>query len=127
MYFLCYTRNNRLKRGSNRSSNVKQISSKSPKTSVYIIESIVIYYYTMLVSVMKLPQLAYCNCIYGGLLLHPFMVVILSLKWTKLHSYYHLFVTLRIPSLGKLCRQKVMNFWTSDKIFHNEFFKKVNL
>ena len=80
----------------------------------------------MLVSVMKLPQLAYCNCIYGGLSLHPFMVVISSLKWAKLHSYYHLFVTLRIPSLGKR-QQKVMKFWTSDKIFHNEFFKKVNL
>ena len=51
-----------------------------------IIECIVIYSscLTMLVSVMKLMQLAYSNWIYG-LLLHPFMVVT-SLKWTKLHS-----------------------------------------
>ena len=54
----------------------------------------------MLVSVMKLLQLAYCNCIYVGLLLHLFMVVTSSLKWTKLNSY--LFLTLRIPYFEKL-------------------------
>ena len=55
----------------------------------------------MLVSVMKLLQLAYCNCIYVGLLLHLFMVVTSSLKWTKLNSFY-LFLTLRIPYFEKL-------------------------
>ena len=44
----------------------------------------------MLVSVMKLLQLAYCNCIYVGLL-YPFIIVTFSIMWTKLHSSYHLF------------------------------------
>ena len=71
----------------------------------------------MLVSVMKLPQLAYYNCIHVGLLLHPFMFVTSSLKWTKLHASYHHLLTLGIPYLGKLCRQKVTTFWTSDENF----------
>ena len=71
----------------------------------------------MLVSVMKLPQRAYCNCIYLGLLLHPFMVVTSSLKWTKLHSSDHLFLTLRILYLGKLRWGKVTKFWASDENF----------
>ena len=67
----------------------------------------------MLVSVMKLPQL------YLGLLLHPSMVVTSSLKWAKPHPSYHLFVTFRIPHLGKLHRGKVT------KIFPDKIFKKV--
>ena len=55
----------------------------------------------MLFLVMKLLQLAYYNCIYVGLLLHLFMVVTSSLKWTKLNSFY-LFLTLRIPYFEKL-------------------------
>ena len=65
----------------------------------------------MLVSVMQLPQLAYCSCIYIGLLLHPFMFVISSLKWFKVHSSYNLFFMLRVPYLGKLRWQKVMKIF----------------
>ena len=66
----------------------------------------------MLVSVIKLPQL------YLGLLLHPSMVVTSSLKWAKPHPSYHLFLTFRIPHLGKLHRGKVT------KIFPDENFPK---
>ena len=57
------------------------------------------------------------NCIYVRLLLHPFMVVTSSLKWTKLHSSSHLFLKLTIPYLGKLCWEKVLKFWTSPETF----------
>ena len=77
----------------------------------------------MLVQVIKLSQLAYCNCIYVGLLLNLFMAVTSSLKWTKLHSS-HLFLNLRIPYLGKLCWEKVMKFWKSLETFPRWNFQK---
>ena len=60
----------------------------------------------MPVSAMKLPQLAYCNCINIGLLLHPFMVVVSSLKWPKLHSFYHLFSHAQNTLFGKILSGK---------------------
>ena len=77
----------------------------------------------MLVSVMKLLHLIYCSCIWVGLLLHLFMIVTSSLKWTKLHSY-HLFLMLRTPYLGKLRQGKVTKFWSSDENLPDEIFKK---
>ena len=81
----------------------------------------------MLVSVMKLQQLAYCNCIYVGLLLHPFMVVTSSLKWTKLQYSYHLFLILRSEYLiwESFVGEKSQNFGQVIKIFLNQIFKKV--
>ena len=75
------------------------------------------------VSVMKLLQFAYCNYIYIGLLLHSFMVVTSSLKYTKLHSSCRLFLTLRIPYLGKLCWGKMVKLQTSDEDFPQNFQK----
>ena len=56
--------------------------------------------------------------------MHPFMVVTSSLKWTKLHSSYHLFLMLRITYLEKLCWEKVTKFWTSDENFPRLNFQK---
>ena len=42
----------------------------------------------------------------------------------ELHSSYHLFLTLRIPHLGKLCRRKVMQFRTSNENFPQQNFQK---
>ena len=75
------------------------------------------------VSVMKSLQFAYCNCIYIGLLLHSFMVVTSSLKHTKLRSSHRLFLTLRIPYLGKLCWGKMVKLLTSDENFPQNFQK----
>lgn len=68
---------------------------------------------------MKLPQLSYCDCIYVGLLLHSFIVLTSSLKWTKLRSSYNLFRILRIRYLGNFRREKVT------KIFKKNESKKV--
>ena len=104
----------------------------TPSLTVWILGSKAILKFSIIysscymtqVSVMKFLQLAYCNWIYVGLLLHPFMVVNSSLKWTKLHSSYHLFLKLRIPYLGKLHQGKVTKFWTSDKNFPDKISKK---
>ena len=77
----------------------------------------------MLFSVMKLLQLTYSNCICIGLLLHPFMVTS-SVKWTMLHSSYHLFLMSRIPYLEKLHQGKVMKFWISDEKSPQRNFQK---
>ena len=84
-----------------------------------VIECILIYSscYTILVLVMKLLQLAYWSCIYLRLLLHPFMVVTSSPKWTKLHPSYH-FSHAQSTLFGKTTSGK------SDKNFPQQNFQR---